>query len=81
MPRSSSRHRARTNRSHLPIEVLKKYQGQWVAFSADGSRIVAGAEDLASLDQRVIAAGENPEEVGIERIEFEDTSVGGAELG
>ena len=67
------------NRSRFPLEVLEKYQGQWVAFSAEGDRIVASAEDLAGLDQRVIAAGENPEEVGIERIEFEDTTLGGAE--
>jgi hypothetical protein len=70
----------RKNRAGVPRAELMKYQGQWVAFSLDGSRIVAGSEDLVTLDRLVVAAGENPEQVAIERIELEDTCLGGAEL-
>jgi hypothetical protein len=70
----------RENRAQVPCAELMKYQGQWVAFSADGSRIVAGSEDLEMLDRLVMAAGENPEDVAIERIELENTCLGGAEL-
>jgi hypothetical protein len=50
------------------LEDLRKFAGQWVAYSADGSRIVAHGKDLAELDRRVIEAGENPEDVSWLRI-------------
>ena len=59
---------------------LVKYHGQWVAFSLDGRRIIAGSEDLATLDNLIVAAGEDPEQVAFERIEVDDIFLGGAEL-
>ena len=56
------------NRSRFKAEEMANYKGQWVAFSPDGSRIVANSGDLGELDRLVVAAGEDPETVGIERI-------------
>jgi hypothetical protein len=70
----------RTNREKFSAEDLRRYDGKWVAFSGDGSRIVASADDIETLDRLVRAAGEKPDAVGLERIEFDDTILGGAEL-
>lgn len=70
----------RENRSCLPRAELASYQGQWVAFSLDGRRIIASSHDIDVLDKLVIAAGEDPEQVALERIELDDISLGGAEL-
>jgi hypothetical protein len=69
-------------RGDLSPDELQPYSGKWVAFSADGTRIIiiAAAGGLAELDKLVGAAGEDVEQVGYERIDLEDTSVGGAEL-
>jgi hypothetical protein len=69
-------------KSCAPIssETLRKYDGQWVAFSEDGSRIVACAKTLLELDQLIVAAGEDPETVGLERIEFDETLLGGGDV-
>jgi hypothetical protein len=47
----------------------------------DGRRIIASSEDLATLDRLIVAAGEDPQQAGLERIDFEDVFLGGAELG
>jgi hypothetical protein len=52
-----------------------------VAFSLDGARIIASSDDLGALDKLIIDAGENPEQVALERIDLEDVCLGGAELG
>jgi hypothetical protein len=67
-------------RGDLSPAELQQYSGKWVAFSADGTRIIAAASNLAELDKLVGAAGEDAEQVGYERIDLEDTSVGGADL-
>lgn len=66
------------NRADFPVDELKKYEGQWVAFSADGTRIVAGADELGKLPELIAAAGEDPQEVGYERIVLEDDWQGAA---
>lgn len=70
------------NREQFPDDELRKYAGKWVAFSGDGKRIVASADDLEELDRAVVAAGEDPQEVGLERVVSEDTAslIGGVEL-
>lgn len=68
------------NRARFSLDDLKRYEGQWVAFSQDGSRIIAGNKDLLVLEKLIRAAGEEPGNVGLERIEFEDTYLGGADL-
>jgi hypothetical protein len=56
------------NRGQLTQEQLAPYVGQWVAFSKDGKQIVAAASDLLELDRRIVAAGEDPENVYLECI-------------
>jgi hypothetical protein len=70
----------RDNRARFPLDELVKYDGQWVAFSLDGQRVIASSEDLAALDNLVVAAGVDPEQVAYERIELDDIYLGGAEL-
>ncbi len=61
-------------------EELEPYRGNWVAFSADGSRIIARSPTLAGLDAQVLAAGEDPEQVLLERIPVSDFIPSGSEL-
>ena len=61
-------------------EELEQYRGNWIAFSADGSRIIASSPTLAGLDARVRAAGEDPEQVLLERIPGSDSIRSGSEL-
>ncbi len=68
------------NRAKFTVEELHQYEGKWVAFSPDGSRIVASADDLLTLEDLVVAAGEDSQEVGTERIVLEDDWQGAAEL-
>jgi hypothetical protein len=56
----------RTNRARFPLEELAKYQGQWVAFSSDGCRIVAAADSLEHLEERLAAGGTDPRQVVLE---------------
>ncbi len=58
----------RVNRARFPREELAKYRGQWVAFSADGSHIVAAAESLDRLEDWLEAAGEDPQRLVLEGI-------------
>jgi hypothetical protein len=69
------------NRAKFPDEMLRAYDGYWVAFSSDGTRIIASAETLDELERELLAQEADPEEVGLERIEFNQvSSIGGAEL-
>lgn len=70
----------RENRARFSHDELEKYQGQWVAFSLDGRQIIASNEDLATLDGLVVAAGVDPQQVALERIERDDFNLGGAEF-
>jgi len=69
------------NRERFPVEELRKYNGHWVAFSADGQRIVASGENLAALAEQVRAAGQEMQNVVLERVEMEEREIflGGAE--
>src|SRR5438067_1141366 len=69
----------RENRSAFPVTELMKYRGQWVAFSSDGRRVVASAPELAELEARLLAMGEDPEQVVLEFIDTDDSFVAGAE--
>ena len=72
----------RENRAKFPLQELRKRDGQWVAFSADGQRIVAGAATIAELSDRVRAVQESLSDLVLERIEMESTDIylGAAEL-
>ena len=45
------------NRAQFPQAELAKYAGMQVAWSADGTRILAGDEDLACLLEKLRVAG------------------------
>lgn len=51
------------NRSKFTFEELLPYANQWVAWSLDGSRVVAHHEDLAEVARMVEATGLEREEV------------------
>ena len=65
------------NRQVFPLEQLAKHRGEWVAWSPDGTRLVAASKDLDELDQLVLAAGEDPENCPIEGIPDSDCVLGG----
>ena len=62
------------NRARFSWDDLRKYDGQWVAFSSDGRRVVASHDDLMKLNDLIIAAGEDPQDTPLERIEFDNDS-------
>ncbi len=45
------------NRAEIPRDELMKYQGEWVAFSSDGCRIVAHGLTFEELGDRLDAMG------------------------
>jgi glucose/arabinose dehydrogenase len=45
------------NRSKFPLQELAKYWGKHVAFSPDGTRIVASGDTEVELDDALDAAG------------------------
>jgi hypothetical protein len=69
----------RENRAAFPASELAKYRGQWVAFSADGRRIVASAPDFVELDGLLVNLGEDPERMALEYIDHDEGFVTGPE--
>lgn len=59
------------NRPNFPDEELLKYNGNWVAFSADGTRIIACGATLEEMFARVEDAKEDKHEVVIERVDYQ----------
>jgi hypothetical protein len=58
----------RRNQSRFPREELAKYNGQYVAWSDDGTLILAAHADPARLDAMLIAAGYDPGEILVNRV-------------
>jgi hypothetical protein len=48
------------NRARFPLDELAKYAGQCVAFSADGTRIVAAGDDFLTMWNEMKAKGVDP---------------------
>jgi hypothetical protein len=69
------------HRAAFPAETLARYSGRWIAWSPDGSRIVADSEAPEDLEDRIIAAGEDPERCVVEGIPDADTVFGGLAFG
>jgi hypothetical protein len=69
------------NRARLEPGELARYAGQWIAWSPDGTRIVAHSEDPGLLDDLVLQADEDPERCIVEGIPKEDALLGGQSLG
>jgi len=72
----------RENRAQFPLDELRRRAGQWVAFSADGRRIVAGAVTISELADQVRALKHDMRDVVLEHIEMESVEInlGAAEL-
>jgi hypothetical protein len=51
------------NRGRFPADELAKYAGRYVAFSVDGTRIVANAGSEEELEEQLLAAGIDPSQV------------------
>jgi len=58
----------RRNQSRFPRAELESYNGQYVAWSPDGTRILAAHADLAQVDAMLIAAGYDPGEILVNRV-------------
>jgi hypothetical protein len=53
----------RRNQSDYPREALQTYNGQYVAWSPDGRRILAADFDLLRVDAALCAAGYDPAQI------------------
>jgi hypothetical protein len=51
------------NRRNFPPEQLLPYAGQHIAWSWDGSRILASDPDAEVLEQKLVEAGHDPQRV------------------
>jgi hypothetical protein len=69
------------NRAAFPIAELAPYKGLWIAWSPEGSRVVAQSRDPESLDEQILAAGEDPEQCVVEGIPANESMLGGDGLG
>ena len=65
------------NRQQFPPEDLAKYAGKYVAWSPDGTRILADNEDLLRLDAKLKNAGHNPAEILVSSIPADEVILGG----
>ena len=72
----------RENRLRFPLEELRKFDHQWVAFSADGRRVVASGASIADLVKQASLTNMKLHDLVLERIELEgwEIQLGGAEL-
>lgn len=58
----------RRNQNRLPRAELEKYNGQYVAWSADGTSILAADTDPLRLDALLSEAGHDPAEILVSRV-------------
>jgi hypothetical protein len=65
------------NRAAFPLAELAKHRGEWVAWSRDGTRLVATSRDPDALDDLIRAAGEDPERCPVTGIPDSDSVLGG----
>jgi hypothetical protein len=71
----------RRNQSRVSRADLEKYNGQYAAWSPDGTRILAADPDPLRLDALICAAGHDPAETLVTRIALpEEASWGGWSL-
>ncbi|MCI0379962.1 MAG: DUF5678 domain-containing protein [Gemmataceae bacterium] len=70
------------NRDQFSAEELRKYEGQWVAFSVDGSRVLTSAATIAEVASQLQANQIQLQNAVLEHIELDSTeiSLGAAEL-
>jgi hypothetical protein len=68
------------NRREISKDELKKHKGKWVAFSADGTRIVGSCQTLQGLENRLKVSGHDPSKVVFDHLVDSQTYLGGAEF-
>jgi hypothetical protein len=68
------------NRHAFPVDELERYAGQYVAWSPDGTRIIASDDDFARVAAAVDASGYNSSEIVMEPIPLPDEVVLGGGL-
>jgi len=68
------------NRSAFPHDELDKFAGKYVAWSPDGTRILASADDLVKLSALVDATGYDSAEIVMEPIPLPDELILGGGL-
>jgi hypothetical protein len=62
------------NMRKVPFEDLARYVGKHVAWSLDGTRIVASGNDVKEVNDKVVAAGIPPHRVVFDYIDDPDIS-------
>jgi hypothetical protein len=71
-------HEFRFNQSQFPKAELEKYRGRYVAWSLDGTHIIAADPDALRVDALLCEAGYDPSEILVSRIALpEEVSWGG----
>ncbi len=72
----------RENREKISTDVLRQYDGQWVAFSSDGCRVVASGKTISEVSARLDVAKHDIQDVLFEKIELDNGEIhlGGAAL-
>jgi hypothetical protein len=63
------------NRRRFPPEELLKYAGQNIAWTWDGTRILASGKDLADLEKKLEALGIDASKVVVDYIDPPDVSI------
>lgn len=56
------------NRDAMPPDELAPHRGKWVAFSREGSRVIAADSDFSALEEAVVALGEDPNVIPFDRV-------------
>jgi hypothetical protein len=59
---------ANANRAAFPVEQLIPFEGKYVAWTADSTRILTSGADLIEVEKNLIAAGFDPSQVILEFI-------------
>ena len=63
------------NRNMIPLSELQKYAGRWVAWSADGTRIVASHADMLALCDIIDQAGLKSSDVVYSQIHADEVGL------
>ncbi len=59
---------ANANRAAVPVEQLIPFEGKYVAWTADSTRILTSGADLIEVERNLVAAGIDPSQVIFEFI-------------
>jgi hypothetical protein len=59
---------ANANRAAFPLEQLIPFEGKYVAWTADSTRILSSGADLIEVEKNLVAAGIDPSQVIFEFI-------------